>query len=1130
MPIYNVTDPKYGATAGDNTSDSAAIQKAIVEANAAYQANPSGGPYIVEIPAGTYILTRLGDKVSDGGLELLSGVTLRGAGMGQTILKAADGSPQINGLVRTPFGEPTQNVHVEDLTIDGNRAGNPNTKITGFFCGTAPGSTQFDENISLNKVEIQNCPEYGFDPHEITKNLSITNCVAHHNRLDGFTIDYSVGVTLSNNLSYANDRHGFNIVTASSNVNMTNNVSRDNGATGITIQPGADAIGTGYPPPNNITISGGEVYGNGKAGIEVKLSRDVTITGVDIRDNKQEGILLTGSQNINITNNDILNNGLAGDVNGNGSPDYDGIRARADTTTGTATQNVSITGNTIANDGASKLRYGISDDAASTGVTQSGNTIRGATLGETMIDGTKTGGGVGSAPTAGNDTLSGTAGNDTISGADGNDSISGTAGNDSLSGDAGNDTLNGGSGADTLVGGAGDDVYFRPDATDVVVELAGGGIDTVIDTSGSSIAGYANVENLIVSAASVPVGGGLVSATGNDLNNIVSALDSTVGVKIEGGLGNDTLFAGGGADALLGGAGADTFVLTKGKASNDEIRDFVAGEDTIQLAGYTSAATITSVGDSYTVSEGGSSETFRVKNVTGLTAANFTFGNSTVPGGSTPGEQKVGTAAGDVLVGGDGPDTLIGGGGNDLLDGGGGANVLNGGADNDVYIVRTTSTQVVEAAGGGFDTVWTSVSIGLAAEAENLVMFGGANINATGNAKGNVMIGNAGDNGLNGGAGADTLAGGAGKDSYLMVAGEANGDLIDGFAQGEDKLVLLGYGAGAVLTQNGEFVTISHAGGTDTIRLLGFTGTVKASDILGFQGTINGSQAANPGLSLKGRATADDLVGGSADDTLEGGAGDDTLTGGGGNDVLNGGSGNDSLNGGLGNDTYVKLNPGDIVVDAGGIDTVEATSSVRLADYAGVELENIRLNATVPSTGTSGLVSGFGNDLANVIDASGSTVAVKLDGGAGADTLTGGSAADNLLGGAGADVLVGGAGNDTLAGGAGADSLTGGAGNDIFDMNKGDANGDVILDFGSGDKLDLTNYGSGGVVSQTVTASGLQVSVTYDKGVSVDTFFLQGLNRQLTEAEMMRTAPAPTAPAAMAEPNFAAQDDSAMFM
>ena len=71
-----------------------------------------------------------------------------------------------------------------------------------------------------------------------------------------------------------------------------------------------------------------------------------------------------------------------------------------------------------------------------------------------------------------------------------------------------------------------------------------------------------------------------------------------------------------------------------------------------------------------------------------------------------------------------------------------------------------------------------------------------------------------------------------------------------------------------------------------------------------------------------------------------------------------------------------------------------------------------------------------------------------LLGGGGADTLSGGLGNDTLLGGAGSgDILLGGDGNDWLDGGAGADTMTGGAGNDVFVFPKGEANGDVIMDF-----------------------------------------------------------------------------------
>ncbi len=108
-----------------------------------------------------------------------------------------------------------------------------------------------------------------FRPHEQTVNMVIKNSVSHGNGLDGFVADFLSDSTFENNVAYDNDRHGFNVVTSTHDFTMTNNVAYDNGGNGIVVQRGSEDI----PSPSNITITGGEVYGNGAEGADQALQR-----------------------------------------------------------------------------------------------------------------------------------------------------------------------------------------------------------------------------------------------------------------------------------------------------------------------------------------------------------------------------------------------------------------------------------------------------------------------------------------------------------------------------------------------------------------------------------------------------------------------------------------------------------------------------------------------------------------------------------------------------------------------------------------------------------------------------------------------------------------------------------------
>lgn len=186
-----------------------------------------------------------------------------------------------------------------------------------------------------------------------------------------------------------------------------------------------------------------------------------------------------------------------------------------------------------------------------------------------------------------------------------------------------------------------------------------------------------------------------------------------------------------------------------------------------------------------------------------------------------------------------------------------------------------------------------------------------------------------------------------------------------------------------------------------------------------------------------------------------------------------------------------------LVDDAGGRFDIDANSGVvtvqdgLLIDYEQQSSHTIRVRVTddegasaefdmvVAVTDDHGELV-FGDTRGNVMVGGAETD--FFVGGAGADTLSGGGGSDVLIGGTGIldfgtdgdslngndglDILYGGGGNDRLDGGAQADLLIGGSGHDVFVLRKGEANGDVILDFdgngsAAGDRIELVGYAPG---------------------------------------------------------------------
>ena len=209
------------------------------------------------------------------------------------------------------------------------------------------------------------------------------------------------------------------------------------------------------------------------------------------------------------------------------------------------------------------------------------------------------------------------------------------------------------------------------------------------------------------------------------------------------------------------------------------------------------------------------------------------------------------------------------------------------------------------------------------------------------------------------------------------------------------------------------------------------------------------------GLTIKGDAGDDRILGGAGADTVDGGAGNDELRGGDGADKLVGGAGDDTLvddlltttfNGGRGVDT----------LDFTGLTTAVAidlqfTGAIFVngfvyedSGYLAFDMGSLIQDNTIIDV--ENLIGGLGNDYLQ-----GSNEANVLRGGGGNDMVNAMTTNDDDV-----DLLFGDDGNDRLLAGNGNDEMTGGAGVDMFTIESMNQNGDwIIHDYEAGEKVVL---------------------------------------------------------------------------
>lgn len=534
--------------------------------------------------------------------------------------------------------------------------------------------------------------------------------------------------------------------------------------------------------------------------------------------------------------------------------------------------------------------------------------------------------------------------NDVITGSTASNVINGNAGDDQIYAGAGNDVVNGGDGDDLLVGGTGNDVFNGGSGKDLIYGEAGN--DSFIIENGWSgsygeiFAGGAGSDTFDFSATTVttsitnlddgefnytPVGGGPITLS--SIENVVGngGADTMIGTGaaniFTGNGGDDVLQSHGGNDTLLGGDGND---LLNGGGDNDSL-DGGTGVDTATYAGAAGAVTV----------------------------------SLAVAGAQATGGSGTDTLAGiENLTGSSFNDTLTGDAGANVIDGGAGIDTMTGGAGDDVYYVDDSGDNVVEADGGGTDTVYSTASYALTGRiVETLTLLGAAAIDGTGNGRANVINGNSNNNVLIGLDGNDTLNGGLGADT---LNGGAGNDTLNGGAH------------------------------TDTATYVDATAAVTVS-------------LAVAGAQNTGGAGVDTLI---DIEKLTGSAFNDTLTGNAANNTLDGGSGADVLSGGAGDDTYYVDNVGDNVVEASPDGTADRIFSSVTYTLSGRYVETLSLTgaANINATGNSKANTLNGNDGNNLL--SGLDGLDVLNGGLGNDTLNGGLGNDALNGGGGADTFV----------------------------------------------------------------------------------------------------------------------------
>jgi Ca2+-binding RTX toxin-like protein len=523
---------------------------------------------------------------------------------------------------------------------------------------------------------------------------------------------------------------------------------------------------------------------------------------------------------------------------------------------------------------------------------------------------------------------------------------------------------------------------------DQVILHGTAGRDRIVATGGSGSVDVTGLRAAVHIAGAEPANDALAidTAGGNDAVDASALAAGSVALSVDAGAGNDTVAGSAGNDVLLGGdgndtvdgnqgadtallgAGDDTFAWDPGDGS--DVVEGQDGSDRMVFNGSNAAEQIS-------LSANGSRLRLArdvgaiVMDANGLEQidVNAAGGADTVTAGDLTGtgvarlNADLGAADGQrdhvVVNGTSGPDAIR------VTGSGGNAAVTGLATAISVTSAEPANDALTVAALAGADTVDAS---GLAANAIRLEIDGGDDADVLTGSRGNDLV--------NGGRGNDVASLGAGDDTFVWNPGDGS-DVVDG-QTGADTMLFNGANVNENidLSANGSRLRLFRdvanitmdTSGIETVDLdaLGGSDTVTVGDLAGTGvSTVNADLAGTPGSGL-GDGQADHVI-------------------------------------------VIGTNAGDVITASGANGAVAVTGLATRVNVTGAE----------PANDTLAIDAVGGDDAVVASRLAASSVALTIDGGAGADVLVGSAGNDILLGGDGDDVLNGGPGLDTLDGGPG---------------------------------------------------------------------------------------------------------------